>query len=263
MNFDIDIFNLAYYLLQPNCGQKTIKKIIKRGIKVKKCPDFFRESFQKENIHILPFWDERYPALLKQTSDFPVFLFAKGDVSLLQKQCVTVVGTRQITGYGFDVLEKLFQNKKHFPKNLCFVSGLANGVDSEVHRLCLKKNVPTIGVIAGGMDRNYYRGNSIMYKYLCKYRLVISEFPPGRTFFTGMFPLRNRILAGLSQKTFVVEAGEKSGALNTAGHANNYGRDIFVLPNDIFSEKSQGCLKLIQQGANVILNMEDFVRNVI
>ena len=102
-----------------------------------------------------------------------------------------------------------------------------------------------------------------MYQYLCKYRLVLSEFPPGREFFKGMFPLRNRILAGISKKTFVVQAAERSGALNTASHANNYGRDVFAIPSNIFCESNQGCLKLISQGASVVLNIDDFVNRIV
>jgi DNA processing protein len=259
MNIDENIFNLAYLLLRPDIGQKHLKDNITKETRVRKCPNNFRENLEKECIQILPFWDGKYPAFLKEIPDFPVFLFLKGDVSLLERDFVTIVGSRKISQYSIKVLKEFFERKKEFSKNICFVSGLANGVDSEVHRHCLKKNLATIGVIGGGMDRVYYRGNSLMYQYLCKYRLVISEFPPGRKFFKGMFPLRNRILAGISKKTFIIQAGEKSGAINTASHANNYGRDVFVLPNNIFCEGSQGCLKLISQGANVVKNIDDFV----
>ncbi len=211
----------------------------------------------------MPFWDKGYPAFLKETSDYPAFLFLKGDVSLLKKTFITIVGSRKISEYSVEVLKKFFHRSKDFPKNVCFVSGLAHGVDSEVHRLCLKKDLDTIGVIGGGMDRVYYRGNSVMFQYLSKYRLVISEFPPGRKFFKGMFPLRNRILAGMSKKTFIIQAGKRSGAINTATHANNYGRDVFVVPNGIFFEGGQGCLKLISQGANVVVDIDDFVSYVV
>jgi DNA processing protein len=257
MNSNDDIFNLAYLLLNPKMGSKSIRR---EGGKLKKCPESFRENLIKEKIHIIPFWDEKYPCLLKEISYFPTLLFAKGDISLLKKECVTFVGSRKMTKYSEDVLEKFFSEfKKTRRKDICFVSGLAYGVDSEVHRLCLKKNLPTIGIVGGGLDRVYYRGNPVMYRYLCKYRLVLSEFPPGRTFFKGMFPMRNRILAGISKKTFVIQAGEVSGALNTATHANNAGRDVFVIPNGIFSKESQGSLRLISQGAEMILNIDDFL----
>lgn len=254
-----NIFDFAYQLLKPNVGQKYLKEIIKRGVQIKKCPNLFKQNLEKENIKIIPFWDERYPSFLKQISDFPVLLFLKGDISLLDKKFITIVGARKISKYSLEVLEKVFNEKKKFPKDICFVSGLANGVDSEVHRLCLKNNLATIGVIGGGLDRVYYRGNSVMYQYLCKYRLVIAEFPPSRKFFKGMFPLRNRILAGMSEKTFVIQAGTRSGALNTAAHANNYGRDVFVIPSDIFTKSNRGCLELISQGAGIIKSVDDFV----
>lgn len=256
------IFNLAYKLLEPNVGQKHLKEIILSRTEVEKCPKAFVDYLEKEKIQIVSCWDRRYPQFLKQTSDFPVFLFAKGDLSLLEKDFVTVVGSRDISEYSFDVLEKVFERRKEFPREICFVSGLARGVDSEVHRLCLKKKVHTIGVVGGGLDRVYYRGNPVMYQYLCKYRLVLSEFPPGRKFFKGMFPLRNRILAGMSKKTIIVQAGKRSGAINTASHANSYGRDVVVVPNNIFCKGSQGCLNLISQGSGVVRNIDDFLENI-
>ena len=259
MNLDEYIFDLAYLLLKPNIGQKHIKELIISKGKIARCPNSFIDDLEKGGIKVLPFWDKKYPPFLKEIPDYPVFLFLKGDISLLEKNFVTIVGSRKISNYSFEVLERFFEKRKDFPKNICFVSGLANGVDSEVHRLCLKKNLATIGVVGGGLDRVYYRGNSVMYQYLCKYRLVISEFPPGRKFFKGMFPLRNRILAGMSKKTIIIQAGKRSGALNTATHANNYGRDVFVVPNSILCEGSQGCLELISQGANVVKNIDGFV----
>lgn len=256
------IFNLAYKLLDPSIGQKHLKEIILSRSAVGKCPKSFIDFLEKEKIQIITCWDKRYPSLLKQTSDYPVFLFAKGDLSLLDKKFVTVVGSRDISEYSFDVLRKVFEKRREFPKDICFVSGLARGVDSEVHRLCLKKKVHTIGVVGGGLDRVYYRGNPIMYQYLCKYRLVLSEFPPGRKFFKGMFPLRNRILAGMSKKTIIVQAGSRSGAINTASHANNYGRDVVVVPNNIFCKGSQGCLNLISQGSGVVKNIDDLIQDL-
>ncbi len=263
MDLDKNIFNLAYLLLNSNVGQKHVKEIIMSKSKIASCPNSFVENLKREKIKILPLWSKKYPTLLKEVSDSPVFLFLKGDFSLLEKNFVTIVGSRNITQYSEKILSEFFERKNSFPKNICFVSGVANGVDSEVHRLCLKKNLHTIGVIGGGIERVYYRGNSIMYNYLSKYRLIISEFPPGRSFFKGMFPLRNRILAGISRKTFVIQAGERSGAINTASHANNYGRDVFVLPDNIFSKENQGCLKLISQGANLVNNIDDFVESLV
>lgn len=267
MDLNKHVLDFAYLLLSPRIGQKSLKILIKkfvlRDFNLEESPLSFKENLLSQNIQVIPYWSERYPQILKEIQDFPPFLFVKGDLSLLEKYAVTIVGTRKIDSYGFKVLEDFFAKRAEVPSNICFVSGLANGVDSEVHRLCLKKNLPTIGVVAGGMDKRYYRGNSVMYEYLCKYGLVISEFPPGRKYFKGMFPLRNRILAGLSSKTFVIQAGNRSGALNTATHANNYGRDVFVVPHDIYSEVGAGCLKLISDGAGTILDVDDFLDKVV
>lgn len=265
MNLDEHVFDLAYYLLKPNVGQRYLKDLIKNEkFKFKPSPISFREELIKRGLVLLPFWDKNYPVFLKETPDFPVILFCKGDVNILKMtKFVTIVGTRKIDDYGIRVLEDLFLRIKSLRKKICFVSGLAYGVDSKVHELCLKYNLPTIGVVAGGLDKNYYRGNSIMYKYLCQYKLVLSEFPPGREYFKAMFPLRNRILAGLSPSTFIIQAGGISGSLNTATHANNYGRDAFVIPNNIYSDVGRGCLKLIKDGACVILDIDDLVDKII
>lgn len=257
------LFNIAHFLLKPNVGQKYLKEMILNGAKFNECPRNFKEELLRRKIKIISYWDKRYPSLLKEIPDSPVLLFSKGDISLLDRCFITIIGSRKISQYSMDILEKFFKNFNKFPKDICFVSGLANGVDSEVHRQCLKRNLDTIGVVAGGMDRVYYRGNSVMYQYLCKYRLVISEFPPGRAFFKGMFPLRNRILAGFSKKTFVIQAGEKSGAINTASHANNYGRDVFVIPSGLFSKENRGCLDLASQGAGIIREIDDFAKLIV
>ncbi len=259
-------FDLAYYLLRPDFGQKKLRKLLHDylagKIVLNKSSEDFRKKLEKDRIKIFPFWSEDYPYLLKQTTDYPPFLFLKGDISLLSKNMVTVVGSRKMDSYGDRVLSECFDYNGDL-KNICFVSGLANGVDSKVHNLCLKKGIATVGVMAGGMEKNYYRGNSVMYKYLQQYRLVISEFPPGREYFKGMFPLRNRILAGLSKKTFVIQAGDKSGALNTATHANNYGRDVFALPHSIYSDVGGGCLKLLNDGAGLIGGVGDLVDKIV
>ena len=258
----MDLYDIAYYLLKSNVGAKSVKEAISMEFPFQKSPNLFKEFLLREQIKIIPFWDERYPLLLKQIADCPALLFAKGDISLLQKSCVTMVGSRKMSVYSEEVLKEVFSRKNLLSKDLCFVSGLAYGVDSEVHRLCLKKNLNTIGVVGGGLEKFYYRGNSVMYKYLSKYRLVLSEFPPGREFFKGMFLLRNRILAGMSDRTFVIQAAQRSGALNTAAHANNYGRDVFVVPNNILDDSSQGCLNLIEQGAGTVVNIDDFLGKI-
>ncbi len=266
MDLNNHIFDFAQYLLKPNIGQKHLKDIIKEfskgNFKLEKSSEDFKKNILNLKIKIIPYWDSRYPPLLKEISDFPPLLFFKGDENLLKKNMVTIVGTRKMDEYGLRVLEDLFKFSLKF-SNLCFVSGLANGVDSCVHRFCLKKNISTVGIIAGGIEKAYYRGNTEMYRYMCQYRLVVSEFPPGRRYFKGMFPLRNRIIAGLASKTFVIQAGSKSGALNTATHANTYGRDVFVVPHDIYSNVGNGCLKLIQDGSGIVLNIDDFVDKVV
>jgi DNA processing protein len=257
MQIDIEYWNnhlpeLASLLLDSKIGGEIIKNEYLFSDKRKKLKYI---DIPLQGISLIPFWSPQYPSLLREIPNYPVLLFACGNKSLLQKDFATIVGTRKITPYGYRVLEESL----HLKKDLCLVSGLAYGVDSEVHRLCLKRNYPTIGVAAGGMEKKYYMGNHVMYKYLCKYRCVITEFPPGRKYFKGMFHMRNRILAGISKKIFVIEAGKSSGSLNTAAYGNAFGRDIFAVPNSIFSEESYGCLDLVEQGAGLVLSKSDFI----
>lgn len=250
--WDSHLSELASLLLDSKIGGEVLKNEylfmdIKRQVKCLHLP--------LEGIEIIPFWSSKYPPLLREIPNYPVLLFVRGDISLLQKECITIVGTRKITEYGYRVLRESLYLKR----NICIASGLAYGVDSEVHRLCLKRNYSTIGVAAGGMEKKYYMGNHVMYNYLCKYRCVVTEFPPGRKYFKGMFHMRNRILAGISKKIFIIEAGRESGALNTASYGNCFGRDIYVVPNGIFSEESYGCLNLVEQGAGLVLSKSDFI----
>jgi len=159
-----------------------------------------------------------------------------------------------MTQYGSNIIEEFLEKQK----DICFVSGLARGIDSKVHSTCLERKIPTIAIVAGGIYEGFPRSNIKLFKKICREGLVISEFPPGRSIIKGMFPMRNRILAGISMGTLVVESGIKGGSRITARLALDYGREVFCIPGDIFAESSKGCNLLVSQGANLVLSKENF-----
>ena len=143
--------------------------------------------------------------------------------------------------------------------DVCIVSGMARGIDTAVHSRCLEFGIPTIAVIAGGIENIYPASSEYIYEEICKKGLVIAEYNGRVEMHKGMFPMRNRILAGISDATLVIEAGLDSGSLLTANLALEFGRDVFVVPGDIARKTSQGCNMLIKQGAEVITSPEDFM----
>ena len=202
--------------------------------------------------------DVGYPELLREIHNPPRSLFCKGDIRLLSKRSITIVGTREATRYGYSVLNMLL--KKYIGLlDICIVSGMARGIDTAVHSRCLELGIPTISVIAGGIDNIYPVSNGYIYEEICKRGLVIAEYDGRVEMHKGMFPMRNRILAGISDTTIVIEAGLKSGSLLTANLALEFGRDVFVVPGNIGKESSQGCNMLIKQGAEVITSPDDFM----
>ena len=207
---------------------------------------------------VIKFDEMEYPELLKEIHNPPRNLFCRGNTRLLSKRCITIVGTREATRYGYSVLNILL--KKYIGLlDVCIVSGMARGIDTAVHSRCLELGIPTIAVIAGGIENIYPISSGYIYEEICKKGLVIAEYDGRVEMHKGMFPMRNRILAGISDTTVVIEAGLKSGSLLTANLALEFGRDVFVVPGDITRKTSQGCNMLIKQGAEVITSPEDFM----
>jgi DNA processing protein len=246
--------SLAKFLLEEKVGRKKLYQEIgsfqfeeERGIE-------YLKELEDDGISVIAFDEKAYPEYLKQLNDFPILLFVKGKKELLSKDLFTIVGTREMTQYGSDVVEEFLDKQK----DICFVSGLARGIDSKVHSTCLEGKIPTIAIVAGGIYEGFPRSNIKLFEQICREGLVISEFPPGRSIIKGMFPMRNRILAGISMGTLVVESGIKGGSRITARLALEYGRDVFSVPGNIFSESSKGCNLLISQGANSVSSREEF-----
>lgn len=201
---------------------------------------------------------KEYPQNLKNIYRYPKVLYCNGRKEILSERLITIVGTREMTTYGKSVVNELLSCVPR-ELNIAFVSGLAIGVDSQVHKMCLKRGLDTVAVVAGGIGSGFPKINNEIYEKICKKGLVLAEFPKGTEIRKGMFPIRNRILAGISDTTIVIEGGLNSGSLITANLALEYGRDVFVIPGDITRGSSKGGNNLIKQGADVITGIEDFL----
>ncbi|NTV79302.1 MAG: DNA-protecting protein DprA [Clostridiales bacterium] len=200
--------------------------------------------------------DFKYPSLLKEIHNPPKQLHCNGNMDLLTKRCLTIVGTRKATKYGKEILDMLLQPYL-IDLDICIVSGLAEGIDTMVHTRCLELGIPTVAVIAGGIGNIYPILNTKLYNDICSRGLVMAEYDGKVDMHKGMFPMRNRILAGISEITIVIEADIQSGSLVTANLALESGRDVYVIPGDIFKSTSRGCHSLIKQGAGIIGSEED------
>jgi DNA processing protein len=217
--------------------------------------------YQQNDIEIITFFDEVYPDLLKETYQPPWVLYAKGDISLLGKETkLAVVGSRQATEYGKRAIDRLFPPL--IEKDIIIVSGLALGVDTLAHEAAIRLGGKTIAVIAGGMYHIYPQTNQKLALRIMKNHLMISEYPPNTPPSRWQFPMRNRIISGISKGTFIIEAKRKSGSLITANFAVHEGREVFALPGNIFSQHSSGTNDLIQQGAKLVRSHEDILNEL-
>lgn len=215
------------------------------------------ESFNKEHIHLLTIFENEYPAYLSKIYDPPWVLYLKGRKSLLKSNCISVVGTRNPSYYGNEVIKAilppLIQN------NWTIVSGLAIGIDTQAHKIAIKEKGNTIAVLGSGVNHIYPANNQSLASEMANTQLLLSEFPPHRKAEKWHFPLRNRIISGLSKGTLIIEAKERSGSLITAEQALEQGREVFAVPGSIFDARSQGTNRLIQQGAKLVLTTKDIL----
>ncbi len=209
-------------------------------------------------IQLLHYQDELYPNRLKQCIDAPVLLFASGSMNLNQRKIISVVGTREITSHGTEFCRKLIEDLG--PLNPIIVSGFAYGVDITAHKAAIDNNLQTIGVIAHGLNQVYPKVHK---KYVSKMEEnggFLTEFWSTSNPEKENFVKRNRIVAGMSEATIVIESAEKGGSLITANLANDYNRDVFAVPGRTTDKFSQGCNNLIKtQRANVLTSAADLI----
>ena len=214
---------------------------------------------QRMNLRILTFQDAEYPGRLKNIYDPPCLLYVKGRLPVFDEEvAVTVVGTRSCTPYGEVCAEKLGYGLTN--GGAIVVSGLAKGIDAAATRGALRAGGVTVGVVGNGLDVHYPYESRYLYEDVAAAGVLLSEYPPGTEPAAAHFPARNRILSGLSLATLVVEAPERSGARITAETAMEQGRDVFAVPGPIDAPASVGCNRLIQEGAGLVTDAWDILR---
>ena len=213
----------------------------------------------EEKFEEISMIDERYPAQLRLLgSKAPQRLWCAGNVSLLNKRCVAVVGSRKPSHYGKWVA---FGAGRLLARNgIVTVSGMAMGCDEEAHKGAIKGEGKTIAVLGCGIDICYPKRSQTIRSDIIKNGLIITEFPPGTPPRPANFPQRNRIISGLSEITVVAEAALSSGSLITAGCAAEQGREVMAAPGNIANPLAIGCNKLIQDGVTPIVCLEDIIR---
>lgn len=246
LSFDLkDLLNLG--LKEKDADFIVSKEILKEGEKELK-------RAEKENVSIISKYSSEFPSLLKEISYCPFVIWVKGEKNTLSKPCVSIVGTRNSTSYGRIVADSL--SSELSKRGLVIVSGLARGIDTVVHSSAIG-NGETIAVLGSGVDRIYPSENKRLASKIEKAGAIVSEFPLGTKALPYHFPMRNRIISGISYLTVVVEASEKSGALITAKWALEQNRDVLSVPGAITSKESKGTNLLIKQGAKPVLSWED------
>ncbi len=209
---------------------------------------------------VVTFLDDSYPGHLREIHNPPAILYIKGNEIPGKRTIVGVIGSRNPSHYGLKITQELCQGLSR--RNVVVVSGMATGIDSTAHWGCLRGKGFTIAVLGSGIDVVYPRNNTGLFDSIVKNGCVVSEFPLGSPPEAKNFPIRNRIISGLSEGVVVVEASRKSGSLITASLALEQGRDVFAVPGSIESFKSMGTHLLIKQGAKLVENADDILQEL-
>lgn len=211
------------------------------------------------DIKIITINDALYPYYLKNIHDPPIILYVKGNM-INEEKSVAVVGSRRATSYGLRMAETISYELAKL--GITVVSGMARGIDTYAHNGALRAGGRTIAVLGCGLDIVYPSENKALMDKITETGAVVSEYPPGTQPIPGNFPARNRIISGISQGVVVIEAGERSGSLITAGFALDQGREVFAVPGNINSFASVGTNKLIKDGAKIVTDIEDILEEL-
>lgn len=216
------------------------------------------KKLEENRVKVLFIQDEEYPESLKNIGTPPLFLYYKGNIELLKRFIIGVVGTRNATCYGKVACENF--TKGLVEADVVTLSGLALGIDAICHKKTLAEKGKTIAIVGSGLDVIYPKENRCLWEEIARDGLLISEYPLGTQPQQYHFPMRNRIIAGISSGILVVESKEKGGSLITANIAVEEGKDVFAVPGGIFSDFSQGCNNLIKNSqAKLVVKVEDIL----
>ncbi len=253
------VFKLPVAKIQkiPGIGDKTIHSLKENRHSALKKSEEIVQNCLDQKIEILHYTSKKFPDRLKQLDDSPPILYYRGKENLNHKKTVAIVGTRKATDYGKSITEQIVnQLKKHQP---IIISGLAYGIDICAHKAAINEGIPTLGVLASGVDYIYPASHKDLAKRIITESAgVISENKPGTKPDHHLFPARNRIIAGMADVVIVVEAAKKGGALITAEIAYSYEKPIFAIPGNLGNSFSEGCNYLINsQKGNIYTDISD------
>lgn len=244
-------------LIQNSLLEKTAEKIISLRPTINLTKEW--KKFQKTGLKFITENDPRYPQQLREIKSAPFILFYIGNIKLLKKKQLAVIGTRRYTEYGKMVVEKIIPEIAQ--AGIVITSGMAQGIDTLSHLATISSNQPTIAVLGAGISivqRNNY-ANKTMNDIISHNGLIISEYFPFSPASKYTFPARNRIVSGLSLGTLVIEAGKKSGTMITVNYALEQNREVFAIPGNIFSDRSTGTHDLIKEGAQIVTAANDIL----
>lgn len=219
-----------------------------------------RTFVEKNGIRVLTMNDRDYPTRLRACPDAPILLYYKGTAELNQQRVINIVGTRQCTSYGQDLIQRFIGDLRQLCPDVLIVSGLAYGVDIHAHRQALKNGYETIGVLAHGLDQIYPHQHRDTAAEMVRKGGLLTEYMSGTQALPNNFRQRNRIVAGMADATILVESAYKGGGLITCRIAQEYGRDVFAFPGAVGMPFSEGCNKMIRNNtAALITSAQDFV----
>lgn len=241
------------------CGQHCLKLPSQKQIDEARLKAEQEMIFiEKHDVNVHFFLDETYPNRLKSCYGAPVVLFGKGKYDLNKHRTISIVGTRNATQYGLAFCEHLIASLQAY--DVSVISGMAYGIDVCAHRACLDYNIPTLAVLAHGLDRLYPNAHKKTARAMVENGGLLTEYPINTNPDRERFPARNRIVAGMSDATIVIESGFKGGSLITADMAFNFNRDVLALPGNVGQTFSQGCNRLIkEQKASMITEIDDLI----
>ena len=241
-----------------------IKKLLDSFGNIEKIVDNYVRIAVDNSIGVVSVLDKIYPYNWKVLSGMPQVFYVKGNYNLIDqmtlKGSVAVVGSRSPSKYSQYATDQICRELGE--KGVTIVSGMAYGIDRQAHISSVNTKGGTIAVLAGGADNVYPPKNKDIYDLMSIKGIIISEMPPGQQPLRQYFPSRNRLIAGLTDCTLIMEAGAVSGTLHTASFAANQGKEVFVLPNNIYYENALGGLKLLEDGGNVLLGSESVIDSV-
>lgn len=253
-----NVQNIWYYSTRDeenNYINKNIRKSLMNAWDEKNISTI-KERLKVNRINTVTITDELYPYRLKQYDDSPYMLFYKGDIKTLNnRKNVSIIGARDCTSYGENVANLICNSL--CIDNINIISGMARGIDSVAHKKCMDNNGYTCAVLGSGIDVIYPKENKYLYNNIIENGCIISQFLPGTKPYAFNFPIRNRIISGLSDLIVVIEANKKSGTLITASAALEQGKDVIAVPGSVFSKQSKGTNRLIKDGAYAFTEIQD------